>query len=236
MKHKVLTLTLLMLLIAVLACNVKAEAATRIYTYSFAGIEVQIEYPFETYPNENITINIAIRALTTLTVNCTQLDLYVLHNATKEETSFYSISHISVPKLLGSGEWFNETYKVFIPEYAINLIYGKLTLKWTLRGTGEAEAYERELLVLMSYLKSLELESLRNENAMLREHLTNLQNELTSLSSTLNELRNNLTNIQKRYDEELSGTRSTIAVLAVTTVFFLATTAYLIFRKPKQYW
>jgi len=204
--------------------------------YSFASIEVQIEYPFETYPNRNITINVAIKALTNLIVNFTQVDLYVLHNETKEEILFYSIHHISEPKLLKGDEWFNKTYEVFIPEYAINLVYGKLILKWTLRGTGEATSYERELLVLLSYLRSLELENLRNENAMLKENLTNLQNELTTLNNTLTELRNNLTDIQKRYEGELSGTRSTVVVLAITTVFFLATTAYLIFRKPKQYW
>lgn len=229
LKHKVLTLTLLTLLIAVLACNVKAEVTTRVYTYSFAGIEVRIEYPFETYPNKNITINIAVRALTALTVNYTRLDLYVLHNATKEEISFYSISHISVPKPLRSWEWFNKTYEVFIPEYAINLIYGKLVLKWTLRGTEEAESYERELLVLMSYLKSLELEKLRNE-------IERLEGENAQLRENLTELLNNLTEIKNRYEGELNGTRSTVAILAITTVFFLATTAYLVLRKPKEYW
>ncbi|MEM3752768.1 MAG: hypothetical protein QXM65_07485 [Candidatus Bathyarchaeia archaeon] len=236
LKQKILTLVLLTSLIMVLVYNVRAEVTLRVYTYSFAGIEVRIEYPFETYPNQNITINVATKALTTLTVNCTQLDLYVLHNMTKEEILFYSVFHISAPKLLGNGEWFNKTYEVLIPEYATNLIYGKLVLKWTLRGTGEAVSYERELPVIMSYLKSLELENLRNENAMLRENLTRLQNELSNLNSTLTQLRDNLTNIQKQYEGELSGTRSTIAVLAVTTVFFLATTAYLVFRKPKQYW
>jgi hypothetical protein len=236
LKHKVLALALLTLFITCLTCNVKAEATTRAYVYSFAGIEVQIEYPFETYPNRNITINVAIKALTDLIVNYTKVDLYVLHNETREEIPFYSIPHISEPKILKDGEWINKTYEVFIPAYAINLVYGKLKLKWTLRGTGEATSYERELLVLLSYLRSLELENLRNENAMLKGNLTNLQNELITLNNTLTELRNNLTNIQKRYEGELSGTRSTVAVLAVTTVFFLATTAYLIFRKPKQYW
>ena len=236
LKHKVLTLALLTLFITCLTCNVKAEAITRVYVYSFAGIEVRIEYPFQTYPNQNITINVTTKALTDLTVNYTRVDLYVLHNKTKDEILFHSIIHISEPKLLNGGEWFNKTYEVTIPEYAINLVYGKLILKWTLRGTGEAESYERELLVLLSYLRSLELENLRNENAVLKGNLTKLQNELTTLNTTLTELRNNLTDIQKRYEGELSGTRSTVAVLAITTVFFLATTAYLIFRKPKQYW
>jgi hypothetical protein len=236
LKHKVFTLALLALLITCLTCNVNAEATTRVYTYSFAGFKVKIEYPFETYPNQNITINVAVKALANLIVNYTQLDLYVLNNETREETLFYSIHHISEPKLLNGGEWFNKTYEVFIPEYAINLVYSKLILKWTLRGIGEATSYERELLVLLSYLRSLELENLRNENAMLKENLTILQNNVTNLNNTLTELRNNLTDIQKRYEGELSGTRSTVAVLAITTVFFLATTAYLIFRKPKQYW
>jgi len=236
LKPKTLTLFLSILLIVAVTCNVKAETGTRTYVYSFASLEVRIEYPFETYPNQSITINITTRALASLNVSYILLNLYTLHNLTREEILLYSISHISTPKLFSNNEWFNKTYKVFIQEYAINVLYGKLKLKWTLTGTVEKDTYERELTVIMSYLKSLELDRLRNENTMLKENLTNLTNELTELNNTLTELRNNLTDIQHRYEGELSGTRSAIVVLAVVTVFFVATTAYLALRRPKQVW
>jgi hypothetical protein len=236
LKPTTFTLFLSVLLIVAATCNVKAETGTRTYVYSFASLEVRIEYPFETYPNRSITINITTRALATLNVSYILLDLYTLHNLTREEISFHNISHISTPKSFRNNEWFNKTYNIFIPEYAINVLYGKLKLKWTLTGTVERDTYERELTVIMSYLKSPELDRLRNENAMLKENLTNLNNKVTELNNTITELRNNLTAIQHRYEGELSGTRSTLVVLAVVTVFFVATTAYLAFRRPKQVW
>lgn len=238
LKGKVIVLAFSALLIIAMMHRVNAQPTTRIYRYYFANLEVWIEYPFEEYPNKSITIKVATRALSTLLVNYTKMDLYTLHNYTREEEKFYSIIHVTEtePKQFFANEWLNRSYQVFIPDYAINLVYGKLMLKWTLAGTGEAETYEREITVLMSYLKNLELERLRNENAILKENLTALNSQLVELNNTIIELSNNLTEIKSRYEGELSGTRSTIVVLAVITVFFVATTAYLILRKPKQVW
>ncbi|MGB9684003.1 MAG: hypothetical protein ACPL1Z_03620 [Candidatus Bathyarchaeales archaeon] len=229
LKRKLFASTFLILLIFAITCNVKAETPAHVYKYSYSGIEVLVENPFEAYPNQTITVNITTKALTNLIVNYTQVDLYTLNNLTKEEILFYTIFHISIPRLFSGDQWLNKTYEVHIPEYASNVIYGKLRLKWTLKGTEEGDAYEREPTFVMSYLRNLELERLRDENARLKENVTDLNNTLT-------ELRNNLTEIQNRYEGELSGTRSTIVVLAVATVFFVATTAYLVLRKPKQSW
>lgn len=234
-KINVLVLTFSALLITAMAHHINAETTTRTYRYYLASLEVWIEYPFETYPNQSITVKVSTRALNALLVNYTKVDLYTLHNLTREEERFYSIQHITEPKLFSANEWFNRSYEVFIPDYAINLIYGKLMMKWTLGGTGETDTYEREITVLMSYLKNLELERLRSENSMLKENLTALTNQLAELNNTLTELSNNLTDIRNRYESELSGTRSTILVLGVVTIFFVATTAYLVFRKPKSY-
>jgi len=106
---------------------------------------------------------------------------------------------------------------------------GKIVLKWTIEGTEETTTYERKSTFIMGYLKNLELENLKNE-------IERLKGENTQLRGNLTELLNNLTEIKNRYEGELNGTRSTVAVLAVTTLFFLATTAYLIMRKPKEYW
>lgn len=229
LKRKLFTSIFPLLLIFALTCNVKAETSTHVYKYSYSGLEVLIEKPFEAYPNQTITVNVTTKALTDLIVNYTQVDLYTLNNLTKEEILFYTISHISTSTVFSSGQWLNKTYEVSIPEYALNVIYGKLRLKWTLKGTEEGDSYEREPTFVMSYLRNLELERLRNENARLKENVTDLNN-------TLIELRNNLTEIQNRYEGELSGTRSTIVVLAAATVFFVATTAYLVLQKPKQSW
>jgi hypothetical protein len=40
----------------------------------------------------------------------------------------------------------------------------------------------------------------------------------------------------KGSSNELGNTRMAVAILVVTTVFFVATTIYLVMRKPKEYW
>jgi len=40
----------------------------------------------------------------------------------------------------------------------------------------------------------------------------------------------------KGSSNELGNTRTAVGILAVTTVFFVATTLYLVMRKPKESW
>ncbi|MEM3735693.1 MAG: hypothetical protein QXH40_03750 [Candidatus Bathyarchaeia archaeon] len=226
---KALTALILILLVVAISGKVAANAEVRVYRYSFAGIEVFLENPSEIYPNQTITIDVATKALTNLTISWMWIEFYTFHNSTTEETMFYNITHILTTVTLSYSQWVNGTYEVPIPEYAVNVVYGRMVLKWAVSGTEETTTYERKLTFIMGYLKSLELEKLRNEverlegeNALLRENLT--------------ELLNNLAEIKNRYEGELNGTRSTVTVLAITTIFFLATTAYLVLRKPREYW
>lgn len=219
---RILTLTLLTLLLIAVIPGVNANAPVHIYRYSYAGVEVAIENPYEIYPEQNITVNVAMKALVNLTVSWMRMEMYTFHNLTTEETLFHNISHISTPTSLFGGQWLNKTYEVLIPDFAANVLYGKMVLKWTINGTEETTTYERKLTFIMGYLKNVELEKLKNE-------VERLENENAQLKENLTEIRN-------RYEGELNGTRSTVAVLAITTVFFLATTAYLVLRKPKQYW
>jgi hypothetical protein len=58
---------------------------------------------------------------------------------------------------------------------------------------------------------------------------------LALLNKTYWELQRNYTALQGSLNE-LDNTRTAVTVLAITTVFFVATTVYMVMRKPKQYW
>lgn len=236
---KPLALVLLPLLATATVLNVNANSLDeyRVYKYALAGFEVWFEYPFEAYPNETITVNVTIKAQTDLIVNWTQIELYTLHNLTKDYTLFNSIIYVSEPKSLLGGKSLNETsYEVKIPDYATNALYGKMILKWTIKGTDESTFYEREPTFIMGYLRNPELERLRSKVPELERENAELKGNVTDLNNTLTELLNNLTDVKNRYEGELSGTRSVVTILAITTIFFVATTAYLVMRKPKEYW
>jgi len=226
---KIITLIMLTSLAVAISGKVIASTFVHIHKFSFAGVEVVIENPYEIRPDQTITINVTVKALINLTIDWIWIELYTFHNSATDETMFCNITHLLTPMALSSGQWLNNTYDVPIPQYAVNVLYGKIVLKWTIEGTEETTTYERKSTFIMGYLKNLELENLKNE-------IERLKGENTQLRGNLTELLNNLTEIKNRYEGELNGTRSTVAVLAVTTLFFLATTAYLIMRKPKEYW
>lgn len=256
---KTLILVMLMLIAATMMHDVNANSSDSYqYTPVPNDLTVEIKYPLDAYPNQTITVNVTIKAWTNLIVNRTVIELYTFNNLTREDELFYSIKYVSKPESLLGGESLNETsYEVKIPNYAANVLYGKIILKWTVKGTEESTVYERKPTFVMGYLRNPELERLRSEvteleeeNAELKRNLTNLNNTLTGLeeenvvlkgnvtdlNNTLTELLNNLTDLENRYEGELSGTRNVTIILAITTVFFVATTAYLFMRKPKQYW
>lgn len=238
-KYKTLTLALLLVLATAIVHNVNANFLdqNRVYKYSLAGFEVWVEYPFEAYPNQNITVNVTIKAWTDLIVNWTVIELYTFNNLTTEYTRFHNIIYVSSPKPLLGGESLNETsYEIILPEYAANLLYGKMILKWTIKGTEESTVYEREPTFIMGYLRNPELERLRRQVPELERENAQLKGNITELNNTLTELLNNLTDVKNRYEGELSGTRNVVTILAITTVLFVATTAYQFMRKPKQYW
>lgn len=247
-----------MLIAATMMHDVNANSSDLIHTYKYTPIPndltVDIKNPLEAYPNQTINVNITIKALVNLTINHVAIELYTFNNS-KFDDVIYVEKDNQVP--LCSNELWNKTSNVTIPEYASNILYGKLILEWAKKGTMESEWYRREPTFIMTYLRNPELERLRSEvteleeeNDELKRNLTNLNNTLTGLeeenivlkgnvtdlNNTLTELLNNLTGLENRYEGELSGTRNVTIILAIITVFFVATTAYLFMRKPKQYW
>lgn len=234
-------LSLLLLLVASVIQSASANLSNEIhiYEYTLHDLTVRVENPLEAYPNQTMNINITAEASAKLTINYTAIELYTFSNLTMTDEKFDCIIHVEEenPVLLLGGELLNETcYNVTIPEYASNIVYGKLILLWTEKGTEESTSYRREPTFIVTYLRSPELENLRSKVSELEEENNELKGNITDLNSTLAELLDELSDIENRFEGELSGTRNVVTILAISTVFFVATTAYLSIRKPKQQW
>ncbi|MEM2446345.1 MAG: hypothetical protein QW734_06775 [Candidatus Bathyarchaeia archaeon] len=114
----------------------------------------------------------------------------------------------------------------------------------------------------MTRVENVYLKSLEEQIKSLKEQINSLENQLRDVYSfidglnqtfrdcfgkslTRDELLNlnqTLWELQRDYEtlkgvkSELDNTRTAMVFLAVVAVFFVATTAYLVFRKPKDYW
>jgi len=232
---KTIILAVLVFLAATIMHSVNANSSDQIHTYKYTPIPndltVEIENPLEAYPNQTISVNITIKALVDLTINYVAIELYTFN-----DSKFDDVAYIEERVLLSSDESWNKTSNVTIHEQASNIVYGKLTLEWKKIGTEGWEIIGKEPNFIMTYLRNPELEELKSKVPELEEESAQLKGNVTKLNETLTSALNNLTDIENRYEGELSGTRSVITILAITTIFFVVTTMYLFMRKPKKYW
>jgi hypothetical protein len=221
----------------------------RMYEYAFSNLAVQVGTTSEAYPGQNITVNIFANASAKLTINYTAIELYTFSNLTMADENFSLIvwiDHNSSISLSPDQTPIEASYDVKIPDDAFNVVYGKLVLIWTETGTEESTTYARNSTLVATSLKNAELENLRSrvpelekENADLKNNNTETNNNLTKALNDLADTKNNLTkalNDLADTKNQVNGATSVIAVLAITTIFFVATTLYLVLRRPKQYW
>jgi hypothetical protein len=79
------------------------------------------------------------------------------------------------------------------------------------------------------------LENITGDLGNLTKRYQDLNDSYWDLNQTYNELQQRYTALEGSANE-LDNTRRAAAILVVTTVFFVATTLYLVLRKPKDYW
>lgn len=213
------------------------------------GIQIQVNATAETQPNQNITVILSLKRQTTVYVEYFNLSTFGFLNGT-QKIIMANITDNNFP-LGDAPQIYNCTFKV--PEQVWDVTYGEITLTYNATYTAEFGRLEipyRNITIGFTmtyveniYLKAIE-EQLKNLNALFEQlnqtfwesfQMNLTMENLALLNQTYWELQQNYTALQGSLNE-LANTRSAVAVLAITTVFFVATTIYMVMRKPKQYW
>jgi len=129
-------------------------------------------------------------------------------------------------------------YDVLVPSDVWGVVQGELHVEYLVVD----QAIVRDESFTMTFVRNVYWEELERQFQALNDTYQLLNSTYWSLNDTyalLNqtywELQQNYTSLQG-VTNELDGTRRVVAILVVTTVFFIATTAYLVIRKPRQYW
>jgi hypothetical protein len=210
------------------------------------GIHIQVNATAETQPGQNITVMLSLKrqtAVSSVYVEYFNLSIFGFVNGTYK-ILMASITDNNFP-LDNSASRYNRTFSV--PQQVWDVTYGEITLTYNANetvGSGPGflvTPYQNiasgftMTLVENVYLKSIEdqLTNLEARYNQLHENYTALQGNLTELQARYNQLHQNYTALQGNLGG-LNNTRSAVAVLAIISVFFLATTLYLIMRKPKE--
>ena len=209
------------------------------------GIKIQVNATAETQPSQNITVTLNLKPQTTVEVTYFNLSIFGFINGTYK-TLMANITDSNFSLYPASKEY-TCTFKV--PEQVWGVTYGEIVLTYTARyGVVTINLEKLTCGFTMTdveniYLKNIEEKlkaststfNLLNQTFWESFHMNLTMESLALLNKTYWELQQNYTALRGNLNE-LDNTRMAVAVLAIVAVFFVATTIYMIMRKPKQYW
>jgi len=213
------------------------------YSEDYPGISIEVNATAETVPGENMTLNVRINCTARgVSVDSLKISVYGFKYG-REELLLDSISLMeNISLILDHMSQWNHTLNV--PNDIWGATYAELHLKYSIMGDPSKDDPNFSITIVRNvYLEELEsmFQSLNQTYGMLNQTFWQcFQMNLTAenfalLNQTYWELRENYTSLKGGMGG-FDTTRTAAIVLSVTTVFFAATTVYLIMRKPKQYW
>ena len=228
------------------------------------GIIIQVNATAETQPNQNITVMLSLKRQTSIYVECFNLSIFGFVNGTYK-ILMANVTDPDFPGPFGdSPRQYNCTFPV--PEQVWDTTYGEITLTYNATYSGGFGSlllpYNITLGFTMTHVENVYLKKLENDLKSWIESYQRLNNTYWQLNNTFEQLNQtfwesfqmnlsaeNLARLNQTYWElqqnytalrgnlnELGNTRMAVGILAITTVFFVATTLYLVMRKPKESW
>lgn len=203
------------------------------------GIRIQVNATSETRPADNLTVVSSLRTQTNVFVERFNLELFGFLNGTMK---------LSMVNVTDDSFLLNSTSKAYsitvdVPDSVWGIIYGEVKLTYSANLGGLELRFPNIVTgfpmtqVENTFLKGLEdqLRTLSDSYSQLTDLYENLTAAFSQLNETYFELQQNYTSIQGSLGD-LDNTRRLTTILTITTVFFLATTVYLVIRKPKELW
>lgn len=259
MNRKAITaLSACLSLLLVLACDTTGTRAQTnnietFYNSKVPGIRIQFNATSETQPANSITFNLSLTPDGTAKIGIASMEfvIYGFVNGTDKIQIYANSSRnfeLKVAKI------YSDSF--YVPEQVCGVAYGEITLTYNVNVTVESPIPTTTTYVFQDivlgftmtrienvYLKSIE-EQLANMRGVLDELNQTFRNcfgknltmdELLSLNQTFWQFKQEYESL-KGVKSELDNVRTAMVFLAVVAVFFVATTAYLVLRKPKSYW
>lgn len=253
---------MLILTLTLVKSTAAAQTSDDMQTFfsgEYAGISIQVNATQKTVPGANITINLWINCTADgVYLDYLNLSIYGYSHFKYglEKTTLNATCIMQKASLI-----FNHTseynYTVPVPSNVWDLTYAELRLKYTIK----ADLLEHNESFPITTVRNVLWEELEETLRLLNETYQRLNNTYWQLNSTFGQLSQifweafqmnltaeNLALLNRTYWElqenstafqgnvnELNNTRTAVGVLAITTVFFVATTIYMVMRKPKQY-
>jgi len=221
-----------------------AESMKTFFDSDVPGIRIQVNATAETQPTGNITAVLSLKAQTDVRIEHFNLSIFGFMNGTDK---------VLMANITDNNFSLNNDLKVYncssfeVPERVWDVTYGEITLAYSATytvGSGILIVIPYENITIgfpMTHVENTYLKEIEEQQQNLNNTLEQLKEAFWE-SFQMNLTAENLADLNKTYSalrgsaSELDSTRRAVTVLAITTVFFVATTVYLFVRKSKQNW
>jgi len=225
----------------VLACAPTVRGQTgameKFFSAEYAGVSINVYASPQTDPGGTMTVEVMINA-TAERVRIEYLNVSVYGFINGTEQILLNHTNVMSNETLQFHQTTAPNITVIVPTDVWGITYGQILLRYsfgdysTERGPGFPLTTVRN-----AYLEDLESQfrSLKQSHSLLSESFRNLTIEFDRLNQSYTELQGNYSQLQGRIGD-LDSTRTVAVILTITTVFFVATTFYLVMRRPKEYW
>jgi hypothetical protein len=240
--------TIISIILFTTICNVKAQTPTTenmetFFDHEIPGIKIIVNATAETQPNDNITVRITMNPLLEVNIEYFNFSVFGFINGTYKTMIYNITDNFPLP--------YERNFTCPVPEQVWGVTYGEITLTYYVKYVIEQGNIKTETTITyenltvgfdMTNVENVYLKKLENDLKSWIESYQQLNNTYWQLNSTFEQLQQNYTELQQNYTalrgnlNELGNTRTAVGILAITTVFFVATTLYLVMRKPKESW
>jgi hypothetical protein len=203
------------------------------------GIKIQVNATAKTQPGKNLTVLLTLSATMNVHVDRINLEVFGFLNGIDQ----FSLGNVSDSNFDMNGTVKNYTKIIIVPNNVWGITYGEIRLAYYVDMGGLVAGFPNIVsgfpltLVENTLLKNLEeqVSNLNESCTQLAEKYSNLTETYAALNQTYWDLNQTYSSAQNSLGE-LDNTRRLTTILAITTVFFLATTVYIILRRPRDYW
>jgi hypothetical protein len=190
------------------------------------GIEIQVNATATTQPKQNMAMKLSLTTRTNVHVYFFSLEVFGFLNGTAK-VPMANVTDGNFT-LKDDERTYNRTLK--IPDQAWGVTYGEIEMNYSADLGGlELRFPNMTSGFYMTNVENTYLESLERQIKSLNESYVQLNN-------TYWQLQENYTALQNASMNDLDNTRRAAVVLAITTVFFVVTTLFLVMRRPKETW
>jgi len=209
------------------------------YYHDEAGLIIKVEAPASTEPGQKINVSVSFYCYAqNLSISYLYMTIFDFKSG-EEKTPIetLTLAKEGIGYNPQNNETYAQTYEVEISKDAWDITSGEISCQWDLPGH---DYHIRDDGFTMTYVQNVKMEELIEQLANKTQQYDNLWQNYTQLNQTYMQLNETYWDLKLNQTSgtgvELGNTRFAMIIFIITTVFFAATTFYLVVKKPKEYW